>query len=80
MRTLQTPSFVQVIMLNVMITTSVNKHHAPPCGCEQVYSDVCFNSGVYTVDCGCGPFTAHCNMEGNWTIFQRRFNGAVGIY
>ena len=32
------------------------------------------------MDCGCGPFTAYCDMTGNWTVFQRRFNGAVGFY
>ena len=32
------------------------------------------------MDCGCGPFTAYCDMRGNWTVFQRRFNGAVGFY
>ena len=32
------------------------------------------------MDCGCGPFTAYCDMEGNWIVFQRRFNGAVGFY
>ena len=52
----------------------------PPCGCEQVYRDVCSNSGVYTMDCGCGLFTAYCDMTGNWTVFQRRFNGVVEFY
>ena len=32
------------------------------------------------MDCGCGPFTAYCDMRGKWTVFQRRFNGAVGFY
>ena len=32
------------------------------------------------MDCGCGPFKAYCDMEGNCTVFQRRFNGAVGFY
>ena len=32
------------------------------------------------MDCGCGPFKAYCDMKGNWTVFQRRFNGAVGFY
>ena len=32
------------------------------------------------MDCGCGPFTAYCDMRGNWTVFQRRFNGAVEFY
>ena len=32
------------------------------------------------MDCGCGPFTAYCDMRGDWTVFQRRFNGAVGFY
>ena len=32
------------------------------------------------MNCGCGPFTAYCDMTGNWTVFQRRFNGAVGFY
>ena len=32
------------------------------------------------MDCGCGPFIAYCDMRGNWTVFQRRFNGAVGFY
>ena len=27
------------------------------------------------MDCGRGPFTAHCDMRGNWTVFQRSFNG-----
>ena len=31
------------------------------------------------MDCRCGPFTAFCDMTGNWTVFQRRFNGAVGF-
>ena len=32
------------------------------------------------MDCGCGPFTAYCDMRGNWTVFQRRFNGVVEFY
>ena len=32
------------------------------------------------MDCGCGPFTAYCDMKGNWTVFQRRFNGGVVFY
>ena len=51
-----------------------------PCGCEQVYEQVCSNSGVYIMDCGCGPFSAYCDMRGNWTVFQRRFNGAFDFY
>ena len=32
------------------------------------------------MDCGCGSFTAYCDMRGNWTVFQTRFNGGVQFY
>ena len=53
-----------------------------PCGCDQVFNKGCVESGVYTMDCGCGPFKAYCEMGDNsaLTVFQRRFNGVERFY
>ena len=41
----------------------------------------CTQSGVYTIDPGCGrPFQVYCNMDGQYIVFQRRMDGSVNFY
>ena len=52
-----------------------------PRNCQEVYASWCTQSGVYTIDPGCGrPFQVYCNMDGQYIVFQRRMDGSVNFY
>ena len=53
-----------------------------PTSCQDVYNRGCRQSGVYTIDPGCGKaFDVWCDLHGGgiWTIFQRRMDGSVSF-
>ena len=47
-----------------------------PTSCQDIYNRGCRQSGVYTIDPGCGKaFGVWCDLQGGgWTVFQRRMD------
>ena len=55
-----------------------NLGNSPPRDCREVYERGCTREGVYTIDPKCPgqkPFQVYCSNQ--YTVFQRRRNGAV---